>query len=162
MRTFVLLVSCLAVAGCSVQDTPTAPIVSPPIDSSVLVADAERLVIDALERYVDLTNDILSERRQPVDIGDVTTAEWAAEEVAGFSAVSALGGTSTSLELTKWQVANIRGRHTLIDAIVAACLGNDGSFTRVTVRLVPRQGSLVIAEIVASEDSAWCVDSPLL
>lgn len=154
--------SCLAVVGCSVQDSPTVPAVSPTIDSSVLVADAEPLIVDVLEGYVDLTNDILGERRQPVDIGDVTTAEWAAEEIAGFSAVRALGGTPTSLELSKWQVANVRGRHTLVDAIVAACLGNDGAFTRVTVRLVPHRGSLVIAEIVPSEDSAWCVDSPLL
>lgn len=154
--------SCLAIAGCSVQDAPAVPVVSPTIDSSVLVADADPLVVRALESYVDLTNDILSGRRQPVDIGDVTTAEWAAEEIAGFSTVRALGGTLTTLELSKWQLANIRGRHTLVDAIVAACLGNDGSVTRVTVRLVPREGSLVIAEIVSSEDSAWCVDSPLL
>lgn len=162
MRTFGLLMLGLAIAGCSVQDVPAVPVVPPTIDSNVLVADADPLVVDALEGYVDLTNDILSGRRQPVDIGDVATAEWTVDEIAGFSAVRALGGTPTALELAKWQVANIRGRHILVDAIVAACLGNDGAFTRVTVRLVPRQGSLVIAEIVPSEDSAWCVDSPLL
>jgi hypothetical protein len=128
----------------------------------VLVADADALVPVALTRYVDLTNAILSGSQDVDAMRTITTPEWNTEEQQGFAALDALGGGAPRVELSKWEVESRRGTHTLVDVLVAACLGSHESPTRVTVRLVPRSGDLIVAEIAPWEDSTWCAASPSL
>lgn len=152
-------------AGCTVMDSdvpvsssnsPVAP------DASVLVADAETLIGETLAEYITVTNRIVSGDAPVESINDLTTTEWAIEESSGFAALEALGGNAAMVSMTRWQLSAVRGTHTLVDALVAACLGGTTDQTRVTIRLLPRDGELVIAEISPWEDSSWCVDSPSL
>jgi hypothetical protein len=162
MRCLLSLLLLVLLAGCA--ETPLPPTTSnaPTADPSVLVADADAFVPLALTRYVDLTNAILSGSQDVDAMRTITTPEWNTEEQQGFAALDALGGDAPRVELTKWEIESRRGRRTLVDVLVAACLGSHESPTRVTVRLVPRSGNLVVAEIAPWEDSTWCAASPSL
>jgi hypothetical protein len=121
----------------------------------VLVADAESLVAATLNSYIELTNDIIS-GADPALIEQVTTAEWAIEEQAGFQALEALGGDTADAGITRFEVMSVRGRHTLVDTSIAACISGSVQPMRVSIRMVPRESTLVIAEIVPWKDSTWC------
>ena len=162
MRCLLSLLLLVLLAGCAETQLPPTTSTAPAADPSVLVADADALVPVALTRYVDLTNAILSGSQDVDAMRTITTPEWNTEEQQGFAALDALGGDAPRVELTKWEVESRRGRRTLVDVLVAACLGSHESPTRVTVRLVPQSGDLVIAEIAPWEDSTWCAASPSL
>lgn len=155
-HVLVLLALSPFLAACS---PPVADATPPPsesaIDTSVLVSDAEVLVAETLNSYIDLTNDIVG-GADPTLIEQVTTAEWAAEEQDGFRALTALGGDATNAGITRFDVMSVRGRHTLVDAHVAACISGAFQPMRVSIRMVPRNSTLVIAEIVPWKDSTWC------
>jgi len=162
MRCALSLFVVVLLAGCGETPLPPTTSTAPTADPSVLVADADALVPVALTRYVDLTNAILSGSQDVDAMRTITTPEWNTEEQQGFAALDALGGDAPRVELTKWEIESRRGRRTLVDVLVAACLGSHEIPTRVTVRLVPRSGDLVIAEIAPWEDSTWCAASPSL
>jgi len=162
MRCALSLFVVVLLAGCGETPLPPTTSTAPTADPSVLVADADALVPVALTRYVDLTNAILSGSQDVDAMRTITTPEWNTEEQQGFAALDALGGDAPRVELTKWEIESRRGRRTLVDVLVAACLGSHESPTRVTVRLVPRSGDLVVAEIAPWEDSTWCAASPSL
>jgi len=162
MRCLLSLLLLVLLAGCAETPLPPTTSTAPTADPSVLVADADALVPLALTRYVDLSNAILSGSQDVDAMRTITTPEWNTEERQGFAALDALGGDAPRVELTKWEIESRRGRRTLVDVLVAACLGSHESPTRVTVRLVPQSGDLVIAEIAPWEDSTWCVASPSL
>jgi len=162
MRCALSLFVVVLLAGCGETPIPHATTTVPTADASVLAADADALVPLALTRYVDLTNAILSGSQTVDAMATITTPAWNTEEQQGFAALDALGGDAPRVELSKWEVESRRGTHTLVDVLVAACLGSHESPTRVTVRLVPRSGDLVIAEIAPWEDSTWCAASPSL
>ena len=157
MRKIIVLVwSTLVLAGC----TPAVPDLVPPIppvtaDTSVLAVDAEVLVAETLRDYIDITNHIMG-GGDPTLIEQVTTPEWAIEELNGFQTLAALGGVTPSAEITQFDVMNVRGRHTLVDVSVAACIAGLHEPMRVSIHMVPRAATLVIAEIVPWEDSTWC------
>jgi hypothetical protein len=157
MRFLGLLLVIVVLAGCTAAEPEPPRAVHNPTETTVRVDDADLLVGEALARYVDITNEILAGQRPTTDIETISTPEWATEELAGFATVAALSADAPVVELSRWQVSTVRGHHTLVDALVAACLGADGSFTRVTVRLVPQRSELVIAEIVPAQDSTWCL-----
>ena len=165
MRAALFFVSALLLAGCATGAAPeTAPSARPPIiaDASVLVADAEALIGLTLDSYIDVTNRIASGDAPTEAINDVTTPEWAVEEANGFAALKAVGGKPVTVSMSRWQLTAMRGRHTVVDAVVSACLGGPSSQTHVTVVLTPRDGALVINEISPWEDSTWCTVSPSL
>lgn len=143
-------------AGCS-SPVPDAapPSVPSTTDTSVLVVDAETLIAQTLNSYIELTNDIMS-GADPSLIEQVTTAEWAIEEQAGFQALEALGGDTADAGITRFEVMSVRGRHTLVDATIAACISGSLQPMRVSIRMVPRESTLVIAEIAPWKDSTWC------
>jgi hypothetical protein len=58
--------------------------------------------------------------------------------------------------ITQFEIMSVRGRHTLVDAQVAACISGAVEPMRVSIRMVPRDSALVIAEIVPWKDSTWC------
>lgn len=155
----VLFASSLLLAGCI--DAPVPRVVDPPprmADASVLVSDAEVLVPETLARYIDITNDII-DGADPAQISDVTTPEWAAEELRGFLAVKAMGGDVPHASVSRMEIESIHGKHVLVAAQVAACMGGGDVVTRVTVHLVPRATELVVSEIVPWEDATWCTES---
>lgn len=162
MRCLLSLLLLVPLAGCAETPLPPTTSTAPTADPSVLVADADALVPLALTRYVDLTNAILSGSQDVDAMRTITTPEWNTEEQQGFATLDALGGDAPRVELSKWEIESRRGRRTLVDVLVAACLGSHESPTRVTVRLVPRSGNLVVAEIAPWEDSTWCAASPSL
>jgi hypothetical protein len=165
MRTLFTVVVGLLLAGCSAAAPPAkSPAIDSPAieDSSVLVADAEELIGSTLDAYVDVTNHIVSGDAPVEAINDLTTPEWAIEEANGFAALTALRGKPATVALTRWQLTAMRGRHTLVDAFVSACLGSATSPMHVTVRLLPHDGALVIGEISPWEDSTWCAELPSL
>lgn len=131
----------------------TPPRVS--IDTSVAVADAEVLVTETLDSYIDRTNQIMN-GADPSLIEQVTTAEWAIEEQNGFRAVDALGGATPDAGITRFEVVSVRGRHTLVDVTVAVCISGSFEPMRASIRMVPRDSALVIAEITPWKDSTWC------
>ena len=157
---FLILSTLLAACSPPVAEATPPPIQST-IDTSVLVGDAELLVAETLNAYIDLTNDIM-DGADPVLIEQVTTAEWAIEEQSGFRALEALGGVAPTSGITRFEVVSMRGRHTLVDAIVAACISGAVQPMRVSIRMVPRDSALVIAEIAPWEDSTWCAPPPSL
>jgi len=160
-----IVVSALVLAGCaSGASLDAAPLASPPViaDASVLVSDAEALIGSTLDAYIDVTNRIVSGDAPVEAINDLTTPEWAVEETNGFAALEVLGGKAATVSMTRWQLTVMRGRHTVVDAVVSACLGGTTSQTHVTVHLTPRDGALVIAEISPWEDSTWCAVSSSL
>jgi hypothetical protein len=157
MRHAAVLVSLTTLlAGCSPS---VADVASPPppsaIDTSVRVVDTELLVAETVTAYIDLTNDIV-DGADPSLIERVTTAEWAIEEQDGFRALEALGGGPANAGISRFEVISVRGRHTLVDATVAACISGSVEPMRVSIRMVPRDSALVIAEIVPWKDSTWC------
>lgn len=157
MRKFVVgAVLLVSLGGCSPVpvERPT-PAVTAPIDTSVAVADAEALSIETLNRYIEITNDIVR-GGDPARIGDVVTPEWAKEEEQGFLALEALGGRAPRAAITRLQMMNVRGRHTVVDASAAVCISGAANSTHVNVTLVPRGGSMVIADISPWKDSTWC------
>ncbi len=157
MRHAVVLVSLatlLAACSSSVADVASPPTPSA-IDTSVRVVDAEMLVAETVTAYIDITNDIMR-GADPSLIEQVTTAEWAIEEQDGFRALEALGGGAPNAGITRFEVISVRGRHTLVDAQVAACISGAVQPLRVSIRMVPRDSALVIAEIVPWKDSSWC------
>lgn len=165
MRVAVVVVSALVLTGCaSGASLEPAPSASPPViaDTSVLVSDAEALIGLTLDAYIDVTNRIVSGDAPVEAINDLATSEWAVEETNGFAALEAFGGKAVTVSMTRWQLTAMRGRHTVVDAIVSACLGGAASQTHVTVQLMPRDGALVIAEISPWEDSTWCAASSSL
>ena len=155
-HTVVLFVLTMLLAACS---SPVAEVTSPPIhatiDATVLVVDAEVLVAQTMTSYIDLTNDIMG-GADPALIEQVTTAEWAIEEQDSFRALDALGGRVPDAAITQFEIMSVRGRHTLVDAQVAACISGAVQPMRVSIRMVPRDSALVIAEIVPWKDSTWC------
>jgi hypothetical protein len=155
-HAIVFLALTTLLAACS---PPAANIVSPPthsaIDTSVLVVDAEMLVAETVTAYINITNDIMR-GADPSLIEQVTTAEWAIEEQDGFRTVEALGGATPDAEITRFEVISVRGRHTLVDALVAACISGALQPMRVSIRMLPRDSALVIADIVPWKDSTWC------
>jgi len=165
MRVVFIAVTAVVLAGCaSVVSSETTPSAAPPkvADASVLVSDAESLIGPTLDAYIDLTNRIVSGDAPVEAINDLTTPEWAVEERNGFVALEALGGKAAAVSMSRWQLTAMRGRHTVVDAVVSACLGSATSQTHVTVHVVPRDGALVIAEISPWEDSTWCAVSSSL
>jgi len=148
------LITLLSACSASVADV-TPPPVNSTIDTTVLVVNVELLVAETMTSYIALTNDIMG-GADPSLIEQVTTSEWAIEEQDGFRALEALGGRAPRAELTRFEVMSVRGRHTLVDAHVAACISGALQPTRVSIRLVPRDSALVIAEIVPWKDSTWC------
>ena len=148
----VLAGATLILTGCSEAPVPDA-VVTPPS-----TADTSVLVSETVNRYIDITNDII-DGADPGLISAVTTPAWAAEELRGFLALDALGGDAPHARVTRLAIDSLRGKHVLVDAQVAACLGGGDSVTRVTLHLVPRAAELVISEIVPWEDATWCVDS---
>lgn len=155
---FVALFVCV-LAGCTSGASPeTIPSAAPPTvaDASVLVSDAEALIGSTLDAYIDVTNRIVSGDAPVEAINDLATSEWAVEEANGFAALKVLGGKAATVSMTRWQLTAMRGRHTVVDATVSACLGGAMSQTHVTVHLMPRDGAFVIAEISPWEDSTWC------
>ena len=157
MRKVIVLVwSTLVLAGC----TPAVPDLVPSIppvtaDTSVLVVDSDALVAETLRNYIDLTNDIVG-GADPSLIERVTTSEWAIEELNGFRTLDVLGGNAPRAEITQFEVMYVRGRHTVVDVSVAACIAGLHDPMRVSIHMVPRAATLVIAEIVPWEDSTWC------
>lgn len=154
LLTLALTAPLLVACSPAVSDVVSAPPRSA-MDTSVLVADAENLVIATLDLYIDRTNQIMNGADSSL-IEQVTTAEWAIEEQNGFRAVDALGGATPSAGITRFEVMSVRGRHTLVDAYVAACISGSLEPMRVSIRMVPRDSFLVIAEISPWEDSTWC------
>jgi hypothetical protein len=165
MRIVFIVVSGLLLAGCSagvppqIEPSPTSPVMA---DASVLISDAEELIGATLNDYVEVTNQIVSGDAPVAAINDLTTPEWAIEEATGFAALDALDGNAPTVSMARWQLTAMRGQHTLVDALVSACLGSTTTQLHVTVRLVPRDGAIVIDEISPWEDSTWCAVSPSL
>ena len=165
MRILVILAFGIFLTGCSVGVSPeiVPPATPPPIaDTSVLSVDAEALIGATLKDYVEITNHIVSGDAPVATINDLTTPEWAIEESNGFAALTALGPNAATVSMSRWQLTAMRGRHTVVDALVSACLGSATTQFHVTVRLIPRNGALVIDEISPWEDSTWCTVSPSL
>ena len=165
MRIMFLLVFGLLLSGCATGVPPDfAPTGTPSAiaDASVLAVDAEAMIGATLKDYIEVTNQIVSGDAPVSAINDLTTPEWAIEEAHGFAALDGLGGSATTVSMARWQLTAMRGRHTMVDAIVSACLGSTTTQTHVTIRLVPRDGTIVIDEISPWEDSTWCVASPSL
>jgi hypothetical protein len=165
MRIVLIVASGLLLAGCSAGVPPqNEPFETPPViaDASVLTSDAEELIGETLNDYVEVTNQIVSGNAPVEAMNDLTTPEWAIEEAAGFAALDALDGNVPTVSMARWQLTAMRGRHTLVDALVSACLGSTTTQLHVTVRLVPRDGAIVIDEISPWEDSTWCAVSPSL
>jgi len=165
MRVAFIVVFAVVLAGCASGASPeTAPSAPPRVisDATVLVSDAEELIATTLDAYIDVTNRIVSGDAPIEEINDLTTTEWAVEETNGFAALEALGGKAVTVSMTRWQLTAMRGRHTVVDAVVSACLGGAASQTHVTVHLMPRVGALVIDEISPWEDSTWCAVSSSL
>lgn len=161
-RYTILFCAVLALAGCSADSpTPAPTTVQAVPDTSVLVADVDELVADVLTSYIELTNDIVR-GGDPSSITAVVTDDWAVEERAGFEALEALGGDAPEASVSKFEVASIRGRHTLVDAMVSACIDGGNAPMGVSIHVLPRDGRLVIAAITPWEDSAWCAVSPSL
>jgi len=163
MRTAIVLVcSVVILAGCSAAYPEPRPSGLPvTADTSVLVVDAEALVTETLQNYIDITNQIVS-GADPTLIERVTTTDWAVEEINGFEALDALGGNAPRAGITQFDVVVVRGRHTLVDVSVAACVSGSFEPMRVSIHMVPRASTLVIAEIVPWEDSTWCAPLSLL
>jgi hypothetical protein len=163
MRKVIVLVwSILVLAGCvPVAPDPLPSISAGATDASVLVGDAEVLIAETLRDYIDITNDIVG-GADPSLIKRVTTAEWAIEELNGFRTLDALGSAAPSAEITQFEVMFVRGRHTLVDVSVAACIAGVDDPMRVSIYMVPRAATLVIAEIVPWKDSTWCAPLAVL
>jgi hypothetical protein len=132
-----------------------------PVDTSVAIVDAESLVSEALDRYVELTNDI-AKHGDAERIRLVTTDTWATEELDSFAALSALDGTPPRATITRFELMTVRGRQSVVDAHAAVCISGASHPTRVSVVLVPREGSMVIAHISPWKDSTWCAVPPTL
>ena len=165
MRISLTVAFVLLLAGCSAGVLPeNVSAATPPAiaDTSVLISDAAVLIGATLKEYVDVTNHIVSGDAPVSAINDLTTPEWSIEEAAGFEALDALGGSAAAVSMARWQLTSMRGRHTLVDAIVSACLGSPTTQMHVTVRLIPRDGAIIIDEISPWEDSTWCAMSPSL
>jgi len=165
MRKLFIVAVGLLLAGCTAGVPPeTAASAPSPViaDASVLTSDAEALIGLTLDSYIDVTNQIVSGDAPVAAINDLTSPDWAIEEANGFAALDALGANAATVSMTRWQVTTMRGNHTFVDALVSACLGGAASQTHVTVRLMPRDGALVIDEISPWEDSTWCAVSPSL
>lgn len=125
------------------------------MDTSVAIDDVEDLVRETLDRYVELTNDIVR-HGDPARIGEVVTTEWAEEETQSFLALDALGGSAPIAAITRFELMNVRGRHSVVDAHAAVCISGATNPTHVSVTLVPRDGEMAIAEISPWKDSTWC------
>jgi hypothetical protein len=165
MHAIFIVVLSLILGGCATNALPEhVPFVTPPpiADASVLVTDAEALIGSTLDTYIDVTNRIVSGDAPAEAIDNLTTPEWAIEEANGFAALNALGGKAATVAMTRWQLTAMRGRHTVVDALVSACLGSVATQTHVTIRMVPRDGAIVIDEISPWKDSTWCAVSPSL
>ena len=163
MHLLFIAVFGLLVAGCSAGVPPAVvPSATPPAiaDASVLIVDAEALIEATLKKYVEVTNRIVSGDAPVVAINDLTTPEWAIEEANGFAALDVLDASEATVSMPRWQLTAMRGRHTFVDALVSACLGSATTQMHVTVRMVPRDGAIVIDEISPWEDSTWCAVSP--
>ena len=163
MRILYLTTFGLLLAGCSAGAPPiaeTSATPPPSADASVLVSDAETLVEETLKDYIDVTNQIVAGDLPVSAINELTTPEWAIEEASGFAALDVLDGNEPTVSMARWQLTAMRGRHTLVDALVSACLGSATTQMHVTVRLVPRDGAIVIDEISPWEDSTWCAVLP--
>jgi hypothetical protein len=164
MRATFIGVIALSLAGCEagaqLEPVPSATAMAI-ADASVLVADAETLIESTLDEYIFVTNRIVSGDAPADAINDLTTPEWAIEEADGFLALDALGGKAQPVVMTRWQLTAMRGRHTFVDALVSTCLGSATAQTHATVRMVPRDGAIVIDEISPWEDSTWCAVLPL-
>jgi len=159
MRKFVVgFVLLCSLGGCSptLVDRPI-PSVTAPMDTSVAVSDVEALTRGTLDRYIELTNDIVR-RGNPGRIGEVVTDDWAKEEEQSFLALDALGGRAPQATITRFGMMSIRGQHTAVDAYAAVCISGAANPTHVTVTLVPRDGSMVIADISPWTDSTWCAE----
>lgn len=155
-NAIVLMWAVVVLSGCTttaLDPRPSIPLTT--ADTSVLVVDSNVLVAETLRNYIDLTNDIVS-GADPSLIHGVTTAEWAIEELNGFRTLDALGGNAPRAEITQFEVMSVRGRHTVVDVSVAACISGSLGPTRVSIRMIPRASTLVIAQIVPWEDSTWC------
>ncbi len=164
MRATFIVVIALSLAGCETGLQVEPGLSATPIaiaDASVLVADAETLIESTLDEYIFVTNRIVSGDTPADAINDLTTPEWAIEEANGFLALDALGGKAEPVVMTRWQLTAMRGRHTFVDALVSTCLGSATVQTHATVRMVPRDGAIVIDEISPWEDSTWCAVLPL-
>jgi len=165
MRILVILAFGILLTGCSVGVSPeiVPPATPQPnADASVLSVDAEALIGATLKDYVEVTNHIVSGDAPVAAINDLTTPEWAVEEANGFATLDVLGESAATISMARWQLTAMRGRHTLVDALVSACLGSVTTQMHVTIRLVPRNGAVVIDEISPWEDSTWCAVSPSL
>ncbi len=158
MRIVFLLLLGLFVSGCSAPVppnvvTPARPAIA---DASVIVEDAETLIAETLNEYVDMTNQIVSGKLPGAAIAELTTPNWAIEEINGFAALDVLDDNPPIVSLSRWQLTAMRGRHSLVDALVSACLGSATTQMHVSIRLVPFDGAVVIDEISPREDSTWC------
>lgn len=160
MRNVVIGAVVLGVlGGCSPSPPePQRPSITAPIDTSVAIDEVEDLVRETLYRYVELTNDIVRQG-DPSRIGEVVTSEWADEETQSFLALDALGGAAPLAAITRFELMNVRGRYSVVDAYAAVCISGATNPTHVSVTLVPRDGAMAIAEISPWKDSSWCASS---
>lgn len=161
MKRATLFLAVGLLAGCSAEVPIPRPVASVAPDTSVAIVGADEAVIDTIERYIAITNDILR-GGDVAAMSSVATPRWVAEEEEGFAALEALGGDAPEAVLTALEVTSIRGVTVVVDAIASACIAGSGSVQRVSVYLIPREGSLVIDDIVPWEDSTWCADLPSL
>lgn len=163
MKSPLLLVCCvLSLAGCSAVSPPRSDdAISAVADESVAVIDVEILVGNLLTEYVEHTNDIIR-GGDPESMREVTTPEWAIEELKGFDALRAMGVEAPLASVTRFEVTATRGRNVLVDAIVAVCFGGGSEPRGVSMHAIPRNGDLVVSAITPWEDSSWCTASPSL
>lgn len=159
-----ILAATVTLAGCVATPTTNHSVALaavPSSDTSVAVTDLELRAAQTLEGYIETSNHIAENHGAGASAMDEwTTPDWAIEERAGFAALSALPETDVPPRITlgRWEVAAERGRTVLVDALVHACLAMDASPVLVSIRLIPRAGSLVIDDVRPWEDSTWCLE----
>ena len=162
MRTFLAVVSLsLLLTGCARAAAPPAPVPTERPDLSVSTEGIEATAIAALGTYVDTTNAIVAGEASPESVADVTSSTWATEELAGFAALDALdSGPQPTISVSKAEVARVRGTVAVVDVLLHVCFDGGGNLTLATLRLVPRDGVLVVDHIRPWEDSTWCEPEP--
>jgi hypothetical protein len=157
MRLLRLVAALFLLAGCASPSAPPDSAPTGPPDVSVTTESVPELAATAIDRYVAQTNAILTGEAKPESIAEVTSGTWAAEEIAGYAVATALEpSVNPTLHSTKSEIARVRGTVTVVDVTMHVCFASANSLTLVSVRLVPREGSLVVDSIRPWEDSTWC------
>ena len=166
----------LFLAGCS-SANPVSVNSATPVASEAIPRDGvEELAIAAVHDYFAVSSQIASDGgAHPERIAAVVTPDWLPEELTGFHTLRALGSRQVgSPEVTRIEVAALRGIAAVSEVVVHACTALDGvtmtnvdgdeselptGVSLVTVYLTPDDGVLKVDAVEPQMDVSWCVGS---